>query len=514
MAGKIGKIDVFDDTVETWCAYKERLDQYFIVNDVAADKLVPALLSLIGAKTYSLLRDLTAPDLPSTKSYDNLCAVLEQHLAPKPLVIAERFRFHKRDQHEGEGVLEFIAQLRKLSTYCEFGASLSDTIRDRLVCGLRNEETQRELLSVRNLTLAKAQEIAVAMETAARDANELQKSASLPVNKIGSARETREQFQKTRGNSGQKTKSKQGQCFRCNKKGHDADSCFLKNAKCHRCGEIGHVKRACNAKNVNALDSENDEDSYYFGGLDAVDEINKVDDDIIWLHVEIEGKPLAMELDTGAKVSVISKKDYDQYFGSKLHKSNKRLKTYSGEKISPLGVAHVHVRYENQTELVDLYVVESGGPPLFGREWLQVFRLNPEDIKRMFRLDIVDIKMLNGHSATQPVSSDAVKRVEALREKYGDVFDAQLGTLKQLQASINLTEGAQPKFCKARPVAYALRPKVERELDRLVESGVLSPVDHSEWATPIVPIVKKDGSSVRICGDFKVTVNPVLEINK
>ncbi|XP_024064460.2 LOW QUALITY PROTEIN: uncharacterized protein K02A2.6-like, partial [Terrapene carolina triunguis] len=66
-----------------------------------------------------------------------------------------------------------------------------------------------------------------------------------------------------------------------------------------------------------------------------------------------------------------------------------------------------------------------------------------------------------------------------------------------------------PKYLKARTVPYAFRPKVEADLERLVTNGVLIPVTHSPWATPIVPIVKKDGS-LQICGDFKVTVNPVL----
>ena len=57
---------------------------------------------------------------------------------------------------------------------------------------------------------------------------------------------------------------------------------------------------------------------------------------------------------------------------------------------------------------------------------------------------------------------------------------------------------------------YALRPKVEEELKRLQNEGILTKVEWSDWATPIEPIPKKDGS-VRICGDFKGTVNPELQ---
>ena len=50
---------------------------------------------------------------------------------------------------------------------------------------------------------------------------------------------------------------------------------------------------------------------------------------------------------------------------------------------------------------------------------------------------------------------------------------------------------------KARPVPYALKAKVEKELDRLQSEGIISPVEFTEWAAPIVPVVKQDGS-VRI----------------
>ena len=56
-----------------------------------------ALLALMGGKTYSLLRNLTSPDDPATKGFDAIVKLLDNHLSPKPLVIAERFRFHKRD---------------------------------------------------------------------------------------------------------------------------------------------------------------------------------------------------------------------------------------------------------------------------------------------------------------------------------------------------------------------------------------------------------------------------------
>ena len=106
--GLIGRIDPFDDSLETWTSYVERLEQYFEVNSISNDKKVPALLTLLGGKTYGLLRNLTAPDKPKDKSYEAIKKLLSDHLAPKPIKIAERFRFHKRNQREGESVNEYM----------------------------------------------------------------------------------------------------------------------------------------------------------------------------------------------------------------------------------------------------------------------------------------------------------------------------------------------------------------------------------------------------------------------
>ena len=100
----IGKIDAFDEANDDWNAYVERIKQYFIANEIDEDKQVAVMLSLMGNKTYGLLRNLAAPAKPSTLSFETIVETLQKHLSPKPLLIAERFRFHKRNQLEGETV--------------------------------------------------------------------------------------------------------------------------------------------------------------------------------------------------------------------------------------------------------------------------------------------------------------------------------------------------------------------------------------------------------------------------
>lgn len=50
-----------------------------------------------------------------------------------------------------------------------------------------------------------------------------------------------------------------------------------------------------------------------------------------------------------------------------------------------------------------------------------------------------------------------------------------------------------PKFFKPRSVPFALKDEVSDEIDRLVKLGILVPVNYSDYATTIVPVLKENG---------------------
>ena len=70
---------------------------------------------------------------------------------------------------------------------------------------------------------------------------------------------------------------------------------------------------------------------------------------------------------------------------------------------------------------------------------------------------------------------------------------------------------ARPKFCKARPVPYTLQEVVDAGYHRLESEGIVQKVEFSEWATPMVYVLKADGTT-RSCGDYAVTVIPQLNV--
>jgi len=155
------------------------------------------------------------------------------------------------------------------------------------------------------------------------------------------------------------------------------------------------------------------------------------------------------------------------------------------------------VEYQDQRYALDLYVVKCTGPPLFGRDWLKHIKLNWQEINQMTPV------------VPSFIGENVQAKLNQLQEQYKAIFQPGLGKLKNIKARLVIEEGCQPKFFKPRQVPYALKPKVEAELDELERAGILTKVNYSEWATPIVPVVKRN-QTVRICGDFKTTVNPVL----
>lgn len=161
--------------------------------------------------------------------------------------------------------------------------------------------------------------------------------------------------------------------------------------------------------------------------------------------------------------------------------------TYTGEEIPILGTTTVNVTESNTVfENTQLRIVKGDGPNLLGRDWLEVIKL---DWGKVHRLSLSQVLKSN-HS----------------------VFGEGLGKLEGTTAKIYVDENAKPRYFKPRPVPYSIRGKIESELERLEKQGIIEPVQFSEWAAPIVPIVKSDGS-LRICGDYKVTVNQVSKLD-
>ena len=119
-----------------------------------------------------------------------------------------------------------------------------------------------------------------------------------------------------------------------------------------------------------------------------------------------------------------------------------------------------------------IHVVDGKGPNLLERDWLSNLKLTIEGLHN-----------LSTSSALQNVLS-----------KHATVFSDKLGELKGVKIKLHVDPLVTLKFFKARTIPFALKAKVETEIERLESLGIIIPVKHSNWAAPVVPVVKQDGT--------------------
>ncbi|XGW10025.1 hypothetical protein V3C99_011919, partial [Haemonchus contortus] len=180
-----------------------------------------------------------------------------------------------------------------------------------------------------------------------------------------------------------------------------------------------------------------------------------------YLEVHINGHPTRLQLDTGADVTIISRPTWMQLGSPRLQKTSDVFKGANG---LPLPI---HGKFD-------------------------------ADFKKVQTLDYDAIRD---------------KTIAKLKHHFTDVFKPELGRCTKTKATLYLKPDAHPVFIKKRPVPYASLPLLDAEIDRLVAQNVISAVDHSQWAAPIVAVRKANGS-IRLCADFSTGLNDALLLHR
>lgn len=147
--------------------------------------------------------------------------------------------------------------------------------------------------------------------------------------------------------------------------------------------------------------------------------------------------------------------------------------------------------YNQNNYQLPVIVIQGSGKSLLGRNWFAKMQIEVHGVH------VMDVKNCN---------------CENLCEMFPNVMNDELGAHQGPPVGIQLNDDARPVFLKHRQVPFAVRKLVDAELQRLVQQGVLEPTEFSKWATPVVAVVKKD-KSIRICGDYRSTVNSVMKSN-
>ncbi|KAK9720112.1 hypothetical protein QE152_g22276 [Popillia japonica] len=299
-------------------------------------------------------------------------------------------------------------------------------------------------------------------------------------------------------------------CECCGRSNHIRQNCYFKSALCHICGKRGHISPVYTSKNnkgKNRFKNFKGNSHYIDSNIDKINEnVNNDDSDSNLFHIhslngnfppfkvkiKIDNVLLTMEIDTGSATSIISEYTYTKTFvDHRLVRDDIDLKSYNGAIINCIGYFNVNVSYQDTLcNMLKLYVVRDGDPPLMGRDWLRKLNISVNPAISANNISTEDRKAIINRLQKEysDVFSDGIG-INRLQKEYSDVFSDGIGTFKNYEAKLYLKPGATPVFSKARAVPFSIKNKIEQELDNLIERNIIFPVDFSDWATPIVPVI-------------------------
>ncbi|KAJ7332593.1 hypothetical protein JRQ81_014773 [Phrynocephalus forsythii] len=326
MTGR-GHFEPFDEAAEDFESYITRFDFYLAAQEITDLALQRAtFFSLCGRATFEVARALIVPAQLQTTPFNVIREKLRNHFSPQPSEIACQHAFYKRDQAEGETIAGFVTALRQTAMHCNF-MDLETALRDRLVCGLRDEKLQRRLFAKKELTFRVAFEEALAAEAADQSMCEVRMARNLPLpqrleaihqGSMGEDTEEEGGVHRTETVKAKRDEVSHG-CTTCGRN-HDKRHCRFRDAHCRVGGKKGHISWACRASRFKEPRTQHKSWEQQRRGP-QVEECHSVinySDPVpiqsvqmsthkkIKVTVYIQEVPCEMEVDSGSALSIIS----------------------------------------------------------------------------------------------------------------------------------------------------------------------------------------------------------------
>ncbi|KAK3097548.1 hypothetical protein FSP39_010680 [Pinctada imbricata] len=469
-----------------------------------ADQKKALLLHCAGMNVQDIY--YTLPEIAGEDdAYVKTKTALETYFSPQVNLPYERHVFRNLAQSESETIEQFITRLKQQAEYCEFGATLDDQIRDQVIDKCMSSHLRRKLLEKgRTLTLDQLRQIATSMETADKQARNIEGMKELKINKVAGRRERQVVKKPDHGymHNGKQAAKPEKLCFRCGNKGHFGKdlTCPARDKLCNKCGREGHFAICCKTRvpqarkqgkgkpRVRHVEEQSGEDEFAFSVSGFADNNNQI-------TVKVGGVNIKMLIDSGASCNIIDKQMWtnlkDKKIKCKSEKTVRKIYAYGNPKPLPiLGVFYADViTRKRQKENVDFIVIDGKGEALLGR-------------KTATELGLLKIYTDDSVNTVYLTTTD-------LEGAYPEVFDG-VGTLIDHQIKIHIDPGVKPVVQGLRRIPFSLRNKVEEKLNELERMEIIEKVEGpSTWISPVV-IAPKPSGEIRLCVDMRQANTAVI----
>ena len=489
------KLDLSDTAgVVSW---HNRFELYCKTNkDIKAHNKIAFYLTNIGKEAYDLLVDLAFPKDVELLGVSELRDLLVNHIQPPNFEATERDKFNNLMRKPTETFRQFIVNVKHQAAKCNFAANLETMMRDRLIAGCNDTRVKRKLLAEKALTYNEARiileehdnisralhddsfpEVMYTRQTHNASVRTSHASQQQQQHRLVSRVPPRSQRQQQSSTAHSK-QPKFGSCLSCGGE-HLRQTCKFRNSKCYKCHKLGHISKVCRSISTKFVISSKDESLSDIEACDIINTFHVTSHSHLIHHMTFEnGNTFPFIIDTGSPINFMPLSKFEELqLGRKedLQRTNTTIRGVSGQHLPVIGKTDIPTDGTSVT-----FFVTKSGPCILGLDGLR--QLNVEialhaDAVSALPPDIAEL-------IHQGSRTEGGMKVEPIR----------------LETTID------PIFCKSRPIAFGIREAVKKQLDEMVSEGIISPVEASAWATPIVTPLKSNGKP-RVCGDYRVTIN-------
>ena len=478
-----------------WKTWSKHFDFFLTAteSDEKSDKVKTSiLLSCIGPKGREIYETFQFATEGDRFKLDTVLEKFTAYCNPRKNITIIRHKFFTYKQQEGQSFNDYIIELKKRSSECEFGNLQDSLVKDMIVCGVIDNSLRERLLRDADLTLDKAIASGHAAEETRLHAKELNSfQNNVEVNKV-SRKQGYDVRKKTTSNKFDKQSKRSWdvikRCKFCNST-HNRGQCPAYGKKCRACKQLNHFQMCCPYKQVKeiyeapSLNDSSDEE-FFIDSIEkqepeskTISAVNGIKSD--WsVSLEMNGAITNFKIDTGAQCNVIPKYLLNSLLPRpKLKPTTMKLSAYNGTEIPVAGKCITSIKLKNQKVKVLFIVVDADSVPIIGLNTSEKLNL----IKRVYKI-------------ANDISVQA-----NIEDEFVDCF-GEIGCLKRTH-HIEVKEDVKPIIAPIRKIPFALKDKLKEELHRMMKLEIIEPVEKpTDWVNALV-IVSKPNGKLRICLD-------------
>ena len=489
------------DKATEWKRFKAQWLNYLTaakLNGEPDERKVALLLACIGADGFAMYDGLPFATADDRQKIDKVLEVYENQFVPQTNICYERWRFNERYQQAGESFDTYLADLRQLVKTCNYGSMEDELMRDRIICGVRNEQTRTTLFNKKKLDLAAAINICRTAESSSSQLRAMSKTDKVQSLHKDHPERRRSQSRGRRDDDRRRSNSK-GRGCRCCGKQHaiDKKACPAFGKKCTYCSKLNHFASVCMAKQrstphatVNQLDNIEDDEEVFT--------LNSSDSKRLYSRLDVGGKRIRFLLDCGATVNLLPAALLRQLdiSPSMVRPAAVTLRMFDRTALKTDGMITLLATHPTtgQYEHIDFYIATTHNQPLLGLEACLLFDLLA--VKHENICTLQQSAVSNQTTVQNPELS-----ADVIFSTFSDLFEGY-GMLDG-EVHLDIDPNVTPVRLPLRKLPVPIKDKVGRELQHLQDEGIIAPVrEPTAWISALLVVSKANGG-IRICIDPK-----------